>query len=182
MLAINKLLGRLSTIPALIITFVLFVSFIAVVLPRQKEVVEIYTREAGSPGLSFFPKPETVYEMAKAYGTEGRSAYIRALLIYDFAWPFVYSFFYLVVINLALRYAHGEKAARLSSVALLPGLLDWAENILSIVILSAYPERMDGAAWVMAVTTCLKWITMGAASCLFVYGLAAALVRCICGK
>jgi hypothetical protein len=75
-----------------------------------------------------------------------------------------------------------RKAARLSSVALLPGLLDWTENILSIVILSAYPERMDAAAWVMAVTTCLKWITMGAVNFLFVYGIAAALVRCIYRK
>ena len=182
MRALYKILSRLSTIPALIITFVLFVSFIAGVLPRQKAAVEIYTRDAGSPGLSFFPKPDTVYEMAKAYGTEGRRAYINALLVYDFAWPLVYSFFYLVFIHFTLGYAHGQKAARLSSVALLPGLLDWTENILSIVILSAYPERMDAAAWVMAVTTCLKWITMGAASCLFVYGLAAALVRCICRK
>ena len=182
MRALYKIPGRLSTIPALIITFVLFVSFIAVVLPRQKAAVEIYTREAGSPGLSFFPKPDTVYKMAEAYGTEGRSAYIKALLVYDFAWPLVYSFFYLVFIHLALGYAHSRKAARLSSVALLPGLFDWAENILSIVILSAYPERMDATAWVMAVTTCLKWITMGAASCLFVYGLAAAPVRYICGK
>jgi len=182
MLALNKILGRLSTIPALIITFVLFISFISVVLPRQKAALEIYTHEAGSPGLSFFPKPDTVYRMAEAYGPQGRSAYINALLVYDFAWPLVYSFFYLVFIHLTLGYAHSQKAARLSSVALLPGLLDWAENILSIVILSAYPERMDAAAWVMAVATCLKWITMGAASCLFVYGLAAAPLRCICGK
>ena len=180
--AINKLLDRLAAIPALIIAFVVFVSFIALVLPRQKAALGIYTRDAGSPGLSFFPKPDTVYEMARAYGPEGRSAYIKALLVYDFAWPFVYSFFYLIFIRLTLGYAHSQKAARLSSVALLPGLLDWAENILSIVILSAYPEKMNAAAWVMAVTTCLKWITMGAASCLLVYGLAAALVRRICGK
>jgi len=182
MLAMNKLLGRLSTIPALIIAFVLFVSFIAGVLPRQKAAVEIYTRDAGSPGLSFFPKPDTVYKMAKAYGTEGRRAYIQALLVYDFVWPLVYSFFYLVFIHLTIGYVHGQKAARLSSIAMLPGLLDWTENVLSIVILSAYPERMDAAAWVMAVTICLKWITMAAASCLFVYGLAAALVRYIRGK
>ena len=182
MLALNKRIGRLATIPALIIAFALFVSFIAFVLPRQKAAVEIYTREAGSPGLRFFPTPDTVYAMAEAYGPQGRSAYIKTLLVYDFAWALVYSFFYLVFIHRTLRYAHGEKAARLSAAALVPGLLDWAENILSIGILSAYPERMDGAAWVMAVTTCLKWITMGAASCLFVYGLVAAAVRCIRGK
>ena len=179
MLAINKLLGRLPVIPALIIACVLFVSFIAGVLPRKKAAVEIYTRDAGSPGLSFFPKPDTVYEMAKAYGTEVRRAYINALLAYDFAWPLVYSIFYLVFIHFTLGYAHGHKAAQLSYAALVPGLLDWAENILSIVILSVYPVRMDVASWVMAVTTCLKWITMAAASCLFVYGLAAALVRYI---
>jgi hypothetical protein len=177
-----ELPGRLSAIPTLIITTVLFISFIAVVLPRQKSALEVYTRETGSPGLSFFPTPDTVYKMAGAYGPQGRSAYIHALLVYDFAWPLVYSFFYLVFIHLTLGYAHSRKIAQLSSLALLPGLFDWTENILSIVILSAYPERMDAAAWVMAVTTCLKWITMGAASCLFVYGLAAVPVRYICGK
>jgi hypothetical protein len=120
--------------------------------------------------------------MAGAYGPQGRSAYIQALLVYDFAWPLVYSSFYLVCIHLTLAYAHSRKVARLSSAALLPWLLDWTENMLSIVILTAYPERMDGTAWVMAVTTCLKWLTMGAASCLFVYGLAAAPARYIFGK
>ena len=177
-----KMLSRTATIPVLIIAGILFVSFTSFVLPRQKAAVEMYTREAGSPGLSFFPKPEAVYKMAKAYGVDGRNAYIKTLLVYDFAWPLVYSFFYLVCIHLALGYAHSRKAARLSSVALLPGLLDWTENFLSIALLAAYPERMDATAWVMAVTTCLKWITMGAASCLFVYGLAAASVRYICGK
>jgi len=180
--AFYKILSRISTIPTLIITCVIFVSFISFVLPRQKAAVEMYTREEGSPGLCFFPKPETVYEMAEAYGSEGRSAYIKALLVYDFAWPLVYSFFYLVCIHLSLGYAHSQKVARLSSVALLPGLLDWTENFLSIVLLAAYPERMDATAWLMAVTTCLKWITMGAASCLLFYGLAAAPVRYICKK
>jgi len=152
------------------------------VLPRQKAAVDVYTREAGSPGLGFFPKPDAVYAMAGAYGPQGRSAYIKTLLVYDFTWPLVYSFFYLFFIYRTLRYAHGKKAAQLSVAALLPGLFDWAENILSIVILSAYPARMDAAAWVMAVTTCLKWITMGAASCLFVYGLVAAPARYIRGK
>ncbi|MBN2108166.1 MAG: hypothetical protein JW832_12150 [Deltaproteobacteria bacterium] len=180
--ALYKVLSRIATLPALIIACVVFVSFTSFVLPRQKAAVEMYTREAGSPGLVFFPKPETVYKMAEAYGVDGRSAYIKTLLVYDFAWPLVYSFFYLVFIYLALGYAHNRKIARLSSVALLPGLFDWTENFLSIALLAAYPERMDTAAWVMAVTTCLKWITMGAASCLFVYGLAAAPVRYICGK
>lgn len=182
MRALYKILSRTSAIPTLVIACVLFVSFISFVLPQQKAAVETYTRKAGSPGLSFFPKPETVYKMAEAYGADGRRVYIKTLLVYDFAWPLVYSFFYLVFTHLALEYAHSRKVARLSSAALLPWLFDWTENILCIMILSAYPERLDATAWVMAVATCLKWITMGAASCLLVYGLAAASVRYICDK
>jgi len=179
MITISAFLSRMSGIPASMIAGALFILFVALVLPRQKASVAVYTREAGSPGLSFFPVPDTVYAMAEAYGEDGRKAYREALLAYDFAWPLVYSFFYLVFINLTLGYAHGEKAARLSVAALPPLLLDWLENILSILLLSRYPERMDAAAWALAAATCLKWITMGMASLLFFYGLVAAPVRCL---
>ncbi len=112
--AVYKMLSRIATVPILIIACILFVSFTSFVLPRQKAAVEMYTREAGSPGLNFFPKPEAVYKMAEAYGVDG-ARHIKILLVYDFAWPLVYSFFYLVFIHLALGYAHNRKVARLSS-------------------------------------------------------------------
>jgi len=182
MVLMNALLNRVAGLPAALVAAALFILCIVFVLPRQKASVAVYTHASGSLGLSFFPAPDTAYKMVEAYGPDGRKAYAQALLTYDFAWPLVYAFFYLVFINLTLGYAHGAEAARLRAAALPPLLLDWLENILAILILWAYPAKIDSAAWAMAAATCLKWITMGGASLLFGYGLVAALVRLVCTK
>jgi len=167
----------IANIPVLIICFLLFTGCIVFVLPGQKTAMAPYARKAKSPGLMLFPKPDTVYRIAEAYGEVGRQTYTRSLLVYDFVWPLVYGLFYSVFIAVSLRYVHGKKAARLGLAALLPMALDWGENLLAIILFARFPERMDAAAWAMAALTCLKWITMGAASLLFAYGLLAAPAR-----
>ena len=111
--------------------------------------------------------------MAETYGEEGRRAYIKVWLTIDVIWPLVYSVLFLVCINLSLGYICGEKGSRLCAAALIPLVLDWFENSMAVIIMSNYPLRMDTLAWGMAVTTCLKWISMGAVCCLFAYGLVA---------
>ena len=170
---INAFLNKISNIPVLLIACILFVTFIVYFLPRMKADTEVYSRGVGSVGLSFFPQPDRVYEMAEAYGEEGRRAYIKVWLTIDIMWPLVYSVLFLVSINLSLGYAHGEKGSRLCAAALLPLVLDWFENIMAVIIMSNYPLRMETLAWGMAVTTCLKWISMWGVCCLFSYGLVA---------
>jgi hypothetical protein len=89
--AINTFLNKISTIPVLLIAGVVFVMFIVFFLPRMKAATEMYSRDVGSVGLSFFPHPDRVYEMAEAYGEEGRRAYIKVWLTIDIMWPLVYS-------------------------------------------------------------------------------------------
>ena len=134
---------------------------------------EMYSRDVGSVGLSFFPHPDRVYEMAEAYGEEGRRAYIKVWLTIDLMWPLVYSLLFLVGINLSLGYVHGERGSRLCATALVPLALDWVENSMAVAIMANYPLRMNTLAWGMAFTTCLKWISMGAVCGLLAYGLVA---------
>jgi len=163
--------NKISRTPVLVAAGIVFAGFIAFVLPHQKEMTEPFTGKAGSPGLSFYPTPDRVYEMAESYGEAGRSVYTKTLLTYDLAWPLVYSLFFLICINRTLGYVHGGKGSRLCAVALLPLLLDVGENILAVIIMTAYPATLYSAARVMAAMTCLKWVTMGAATCLLAYGL-----------
>jgi len=179
---INSCLNKISNIPVLLALGMLFVVFIVYFLPRMKADTGVYSRDAGSVGLSFFPLPDRVYEMAEAYGEEGRRAYIRAWLTVDLLWPLVYSGFFLVCIHRLLGYAHGVRGSRLCAAALVPLALDWIENILAVIIMANYPVRMDALAWGMAVATCLKWTAMGAVCCLFAYGLVALPVCFVCRR
>ena len=175
-------LNKLSSLPALILAVLLFVSFIVYFLPMQKAATEIYARDAGSVGLSFCPLPETVYQWAEAYGPEGRSAFIRTWLTYDLFWPLAYTALFLIFINLSFRYVHGEKSARLSVLPLAILLFDYLENTFAIIIMACYPERLEAAAWGLTVANGLKWTAMGAATVLFAYGLAAVPIRFMYNK
>jgi hypothetical protein len=173
MQAFYSFLDRICTVPILIIAVIVFISFIAYVLPLQKAATAPYTQNAGSIGLSFFPAPDTLYEWAGEYGPEGRRAFIKTWLTYDFFWPLSFTTLYVVCIGITLRYAHGAKAARLCALAIITLAMDCLENLLAIVIMSQYPTRLEMVAWGLAGANALKWISMYVVSALFVYGLAA---------
>ena len=171
--AFYSFLNRICTIPVLIIAIIVFACFIACFLPMQKAATAQYSENAGSIGLSFFPMPDTVYEWAEAYGPEGRRAFIKTWLTYDFFWPLSFTTLYLVFIGIALRYVHGPKTSRLCALALVTLAMDYLENILAIIIMSWHPVRLEAAAWGLAGANALKWMSMGAASALFFYCLVA---------
>jgi hypothetical protein len=139
----------------------------------QKASTEQYTEHAGSIGLSFFPVPDTLYEWAGEYGPEGRQAFIRSWLTYDFFWPLSFTALFLIFIGITLRYVHGPKAARLCALAIITLLMDYLENILAITLMNQYPVRLEAVAWGLASANALKWISMYVVSALFLYGLIA---------
>ena len=133
----------------------------------QKAATAQYTEHAGSIGLSFFPVPDTVYEWAQEYGPEGRRAFIKTWLTYDFFWPLSFTTLYLVFIGITMRYVHGPKAARLCALAMVTLVMDYLENILAIIIMSRFPVRLEVVAWGLAGANALKWISMYVVSALF---------------
>ncbi len=179
---IASLLDKLASPWVLLTTCVVFFSFPFYFLPQHKANTAGYSGDAGFIDLCFFPKPDRIYEIAAAYGKEGRKVAIRSWFTLDIIWPLVYSLFFLVCINLSLGYSHGRKAALLSLFALLPMVFDFCENMLGVLIMSAYPDRMNFTALYMSLANGLKWLSFGLVGCLFVYGLVAAPVRALKGK
>ncbi|GEM_PF-595247 len=172
---IVKFVNRISNIPMLIISLVLFVSFVGYFLPNHKAESGKFMGVAGTLDLKFFPTPDYIYEAAGDYGEEGRAVYIKSKFTIDAAWPFVFTLLYLVFINLSLGYVHGTKGAPWSVFALTTLGFDYLENILAAVVMSAYPSRLDFMTWILSFTTCLKWISMGLVNLIFFYGLIAVL-------
>jgi hypothetical protein len=165
--------NKISSIPLLILALVLFVSFVSYFLPTHQAQSAKFMGDAGTLDLKFFPVPDTIYQIAEVYGDEGRGKYILSKFTIDLAWPFVFTLFYLVFINLSFSYIHGVRGAGLSTFALTTLMLDYLENILAAVVMTVYPAKFDFLTWVLTFTTCFKWITMGLVNLLFCYGLLA---------
>jgi hypothetical protein len=146
--------GRMTLVALLV-----FLAFTAVVLPRQSAQSETYAGEAGSPDQSFFYTPDELYQMAEAYGQEGRSLYIRARFTFDLLWPLVY----VVFLGTCLGWLCGKLfngASRLRMLPWLPllgGLFDYLENIAAAIVMARYPDTSALAAFIAPNLTLLKW-------------------------
>jgi hypothetical protein len=170
---IINIVNRISSIPLLIISVILFMSFILYVLPNFKAESSRYMADAGTLDLKFFSTPDTIYQIAEAYQEEGREKYILSKFTIDLAWPFVFTLLYLVFINLSFGYVHGPKWANLSVFALVTLVCDYIENFIAAVVMAVYPAKLGLFVWFLTFTTCLKWISMYFNSALFCYGLLA---------
>ncbi len=173
--SIEKFMDRISTGPLVILSIIIYVVFIAYLLPAQKAVTQTYMGDAGSIDMSFFLSPDKVYSMAEAYGEEGRSKYITARYTFDVIWPLAYTFFMITFITFCMKRVHGNESnlVHLNFAGIVPMIFDYIENGFAIAVMSAYPERMDAAVCVMAAMTALKWTAMGIANIILVYGLIA---------
>jgi len=134
-----------------------------------------YAGDVGTIDLSFFPLPDQVYNMAEVYGEDGRHEYIVTRVSLDIVWPLAYTFFVVSVITFCFRHVHGSDSRlvhfNLSALSVL--VFDFIENGLAAIVMSAYPDRLDGIVYIMATATATKWIMMGIASLAMLYGIIA---------
>ena len=168
-------LEKISTGPLVIVSTAIFVLFIVTILPDQKAKMGVYAGDVGTIDLSFFPLPDQVYNMAEAYGEDGRHKYIVTRVSLDIVWPLAYAFFMISVITFFMRHVHGSDSRlvhfNLSAVAVL--VFDFIENGLAVIVMSAYPDRFDWIVYIMATATATKWIMMGIAGLAVLYGIIA---------
>ena len=75
---ISSWLRRVSTGWVALSALVIFLLFSVVVLPRQSATADEVAGGAGSPDMSLYYSADDLYQMAEAYGEQGRKAYIRA--------------------------------------------------------------------------------------------------------
>jgi hypothetical protein len=141
---------------------VVFALFVALVLPGQSGDSEV---DAGSPDLSFYYSAGELYDMAEAYGPEGRQAYIRARFTFDVVWPLVYGSFLVTALSwlCGRAFGPGSNWRLLNLLPLAAVVFDFVENAMTSLVMARYPVRTPVVAELAGVATAVKWSMLGAA-------------------
>jgi hypothetical protein len=154
-------LYQLSTGPITILALVIFAFVVAVVLPAQAQRSEVASSGADSPDTSFFYTSTDLYNMAEAYGADGRAAYVRARFTFDLIFPLTYLFFLAASISWVMKRAVPDMKNRWRLLNLFPVLgvlFDYLENISASIVMVNYPQPTFLLASLTPIFTLIKWI------------------------
>jgi hypothetical protein len=140
-----------------------FVLFTALVLPRQAAQADAEAPDVGSPDTSLWYSPAELYDMAKAYGEQGRVAYVRARFTFDLVWPVVYGAFLTTAVSWAFAKATapGSRWRLLNLAPPLGVLLDYLENLSTSLVMLRYPSRTPVVDVLAPLLTLAKWVLVG---------------------
>ncbi len=153
-------LVKISTGWVALAGLLVFLLFTILVLPGQASQAESYTGKAGSPDTSLFYSADQLYKFAERYGPQGREAYIRARLTFDFIWPLVYAAFLTTSISWLTQQA-GQKSSLLRYANLVPFLglgFDFLENISTSIVMMRFPSKTPILVSLAGYFTAIKWI------------------------
>jgi len=178
---LSNWLYQISTGWVTLSAVVIFILFTALVLPGQSASSQSQGGESGSPDLSIYYSAAELYEMAEAYGEQGRAEYIRARFTFDLIWPLVYTFFLVTTISWVFKRlftAHNPW----QWVNLLPVLgltCDYLENISTSLVIYRYPAQTLIFDWLAGVFTTMKWFAIGVSFVVLTVGIIIAIWRWI---
>ena len=142
------------------LALVIFALVIAFVLPEQAKRAEAASGGADSPDTSFFYTSEDLYNMAEAYGADGRAAYVRARFTFDLIFPLSYLFFLATSISWAMKRAVSNPNGRWRLLNLFPVLgvlFDYLENISTSIVMANYPQQTFLFDTLAPIFTLVKW-------------------------
>lgn len=154
----NQVIKVLNKKSILVITSVIFVLFMAVVLPWINYLNGIYIGVSMSPDTSLFYSPSAFYQMLYDYGQEGRNFYILIRWTFDLIYPFVYGLF------LVVAFIHVKKENLKYYMILLPILgviFDFLENISATILIAIYPSQSNLLVYILQIMSFLKWLFLG---------------------
>ena len=124
------------------------------------------------PRSSFYYSAEHLYQFAEQYGPEGRSAYIRARLIFDAISPLCMAFSSPALTRTLQVWAPKDSPLRrLNLLPLLSVLLDYLENASAAIVMARYPSRTDLFAHLAGFFTASKWVFIIASFVLLIVGI-----------
>jgi hypothetical protein len=159
----------------------IFILFSALVLPGQSTSSQSQGGEAGSPDLSIYYSPAELYEMAEAYGEQGRVDYIRARFTFDLIWPLVYTFFLTTTISWVIKqtFTSQNPWQRVNLLPVMGMTCDYLENIATSLVIYRYPAKTLVIDWMAGVFTTLKWLLIGVGFLVLIVGIIIAISQWI---
>lgn len=168
---------RVSTGEVALSALVIFLLFTVLVLPSQAAPTR--AKNLDLPDTSFYYMAEDLYQMAEAYGEEGRQAYVRARFTFDLIWPLIYTVFLSTGISWVYRRAFTPQSLlqRANMLPLLGALFDYLENISTSVVMMRYPNPTPVVDGLAAGFTMVKWLFVSGSFVLLFIGIAVGAVR-----
>ena len=149
-----EMIDRIATVRVLVILTLLSVLFPVVLFPAagigDDKPLDLY----------FSYSPDQAYEYLGGLRAKGRSAYARMELTTDLLFPVVYSLALTVVLVMAARRVLPPQDSRLQFLCFFPLLIvvaDWCENLSLVVVIHAYPDRVDAIVTAASLFTSFKW-------------------------
>jgi hypothetical protein len=169
-------LYRVSTGRSTLFCLIIFLFFSVLVLPGQSTKANVYGEDVGSPDLSLFYTAQELYDMAEAYGEEGRQAYIQERFTFDLIWPIMYTLFLTTAISwLFIRAISPYSWLRITNLVPILGMIfDYLENISTSLVMGRYPAQTAIIDSLATIFTLLKWVFIVGAFILLMAGVALA--------
>ena len=161
MTRLSKFIYEKSSVKVMIIAIVVFLVFTATVMP----IVAQYTARVvgeSSPDTSLMYSASDLYEMAEAYGEDGRRVYITLRFTFDLVWPLIYMFFMVTVLSrLLIKFPEKSLLRKLHFVPIIGGMFDFLENIAASIVLARYPLKTPLIAEMTPIVSLIKWGILG---------------------
>jgi len=160
---LSKWLYQISSGWVTLGAIVIFIMFSVLVLPDQSASSQSQSGDIGSPDLSIYYSAAELYEMAEAYGEQGRADYIRVRFTFDLIWPLVYTFFLTTTIGWVFKRTITSQNSwqRVNLIPLLGMTCDYLENIATSLVIYRYPAQTLIIDWLAGVFTTMKWLLIG---------------------
>ena len=150
---------RVVQLPALAVAAVVFILFMALVLPGMAGQLGEITGVSVSPDTSFYYSAEDLYQMAETYGEEGRAYYIYSRFTFDIVWPAVYLAFLVTSITFIFRNLPPANPYRLANLLpFLGAIFDLLENSAASLVMYRYPLPTPLIASLAPLFTAFKWV------------------------
>jgi hypothetical protein len=170
---LSNFLYKASSWQMILIATAVYAAFLAGVMIPHGAEMQSFAGDWGAPDGHLFYTPEILYSHLATWGDAGRQHYIDFRLGLDPVWALTYTAFLVTVISVALRRATPTNDHRraFNLWPLAPMLADLAENLLGVIIVASYPERLDWLVWLTASVSCFKWLSLVLAHLLMIYAL-----------
>ena len=156
---ISDFFYSISTGRVVLVLFVMYLLFNAVILP--------YCSERIDPGgtvkvldLAFGYHTQEAKQVLEAFGEEGRKTYFFVDSVIDIAYPIIYTLFNILLFGFFLRqfFPKGTKYQWINLVPLITMLFDFGENIHILRLIRQYPDLHSSTVLMASVLGMIKWI------------------------
>lgn len=121
--------------------------------------------------MEFNYSPDRAYQILEAYGAEGRAFFVSTLAVIDTFTPILMNLFLAMTISVVFRQAFPSDS-RLQKLNLLPFVAmlgDYFENLGIVLMIRAYPARVDVLVRFAAFSTNTKFVfTFASGLCILI--------------